>query len=126
MGENDVRAMPSAPATPEPSPAVSSLRGGIGIAAHTPGPWTFSKRGQRVYGGSAQGTKIAQMAIGPSWEANARLIAAAPQMATDLQSAWAVLSIILDNGWVPAEHRAPVEQCRDNATAALSLARGAA
>jgi hypothetical protein len=55
--------------------------------------------------------------------ANARLIAAAPCMARDLQSAWAVLSLILENGWVPEQHRAPVEQCRDNAAGTLAKAR---
>lgn len=55
---------------------------------------------------------------------NARLIAAAPEMHDDLRSAWAVLSIILENGWIPEQHRAPVKQCRDNAARSLTRARG--
>jgi hypothetical protein len=50
-------------------------------------------------------------------------IAAAPDLSRDLQSAWAVLSLILENGWVPEQHREPVEQCRDNADSTLSKAR---
>jgi hypothetical protein len=46
----------------------------------TPGPWVFNKRAQRIYAGAWSGVKIAQVSINPAWEANARLIAAAPDL----------------------------------------------
>ena len=104
----------------------------------TPGPWSL--RHSRISWWIEAPSDMSRFAHGPIpadvWHLeteerdrcealrNARLIAASPTMAADLRSAWAVLSIILDNGWVPAEHLAPVEQCRDNAARTLSTALG--
>lgn len=108
--------------------------------AHTPGPWVAVEAVDSYTGD--QGHWHIQQAYDCEYvlaatvgdvaalheveEANARLIAASPCMARDLQSAWAVLSLILANGWVPEQHRAPVEQCRDNAANTLAKARGEA
>jgi hypothetical protein len=94
---------------------------GLEVAC-TPGPWSVANACDQYV--SAGGFWIAStMGVkGSKGAANARLIAAAPCLARDLNSAWAVLSLILENGWVPEQHRAPVEQCRDNAAAALSRA----
>tara|TARA_Y100000114_G_scaffold153717_2_gene174284 strand:- start:36071 stop:36370 length:300 start_codon:yes stop_codon:yes gene_type:complete len=50
------------------------------MADFTKGPWTFSRRGQRVYGGITNGRNIAQISVVPEFEANGRLIAAAPEL----------------------------------------------
>ncbi len=55
---------------------------------HTPGPWHLGKRAGNpaIYG--KDGTEIAEILQGltPEWRANARLIAAAPEMLAALQS----------------------------------------
>lgn len=63
--------------------------------AHTKGPWSFSKRGQRVYGGITNGRNIAQISVIPEFEANGRLIAAAPDMLEALRK-FAAIEIWLD------------------------------
>ena len=48
---------------------------------HTPGPWTMDIATGKIY--DAQGTHIATMAptcVTGTWEANARLVIAAPEM----------------------------------------------
>lgn len=57
----------------------------MGMSKHTPGPWSFSKRGQRVYGGKNRNIPIAQVRLDdPSWEANGQLMAAAPETLASL------------------------------------------
>jgi hypothetical protein len=55
---------------------------------NTPGPWHLGKRGGNpaIYG--KDGTEVAEILHGltPEWRANARLIAAAPEMLAALQS----------------------------------------
>jgi hypothetical protein len=55
---------------------------------HTPAPWHLGKRGGNpaIYG--KDGTEVAEILHGltPEWRANARLIAAAPEMLEALQS----------------------------------------
>jgi hypothetical protein len=55
---------------------------------HTPSPWHLGKRGGNpaIYG--KDGTEVAEILHGltPEWRANARLIAAAPEMLEALQS----------------------------------------
>jgi hypothetical protein len=55
---------------------------------NTPGPWHLGKRGGNpaIYG--KDGTEVAEILHGltPEWRANARLIAAAPDMLAALQS----------------------------------------
>jgi hypothetical protein len=55
---------------------------------HTQGPWHLGKRGGNpaIYG--KDGTEVAEILHGltPEWRANARLIAAAPEMLAALQS----------------------------------------
>ena len=55
---------------------------------NTPGPWHVGKRGGNpaIYG--KDGTEVAEILHGltPEWRANARLIAAAPEMLEALQN----------------------------------------
>lgn len=56
------------------------------MATHTKGPWAFHKRGQRVYGGRLDSVLVAQLSINPEFEANGRLIAAAPDLLAALKA----------------------------------------
>lgn len=83
----------------------------------TPGPWAFHKRGQRIYGGKTGGLDIAQMRINPDWEANAHLIAAAPDLYAALERA---LNFIANTESEMGE----ALPCGDAARTALAKARG--
>ena len=52
---------------------------------HTPGPWTFSIIGNRILGKGFVVARIIKFAFPRNWEANARLIAAAPEMLAELE-----------------------------------------
>lgn len=65
--------------TPQPEP-FGNARGRRFMSSFTPGPWTFARRAQRIYGGQTNEVAIAQIGINQNWEANARLIAAAPDL----------------------------------------------
>lgn len=83
-------------------------------ARHTSAPWSFSKRGQRVYGGITNNVMIAQVGINPEWQANARLIAAAPELLEALK--WACDAI--------HEHAPGLEHLADNWERLIALATG--
>jgi len=59
----------------------------MGAPGTTEGKWTFTKRGQRIYGGSFGGVNIAQVNVTSQFEANGHQLAAAPDMYAALEKA---------------------------------------
>jgi hypothetical protein len=96
---------------------------------HTQGPWHLGKRGGNpaIYG--KDGTEVAEILHGltPEWRANARLIAAAPEMLAALES----ISIGLSPASVELQMELQMETladlcrvCREIAENALAKAKG--
>ena len=87
---------------------------------HTPGPWKVQEFSAQTYMISTfQNGLIAQHVPG---EANARLIAAAPELYEALEAAYMVLT-----SWVPTPQKTRLEEHADAVTlacAALAKARG--
>jgi hypothetical protein len=136
-GQEDGRLGVADRATPEPSPqAVSSLRGGIADAAHTPGPWVVSENGvsQETVGGwcgiadcgrlvrygTSGGMRYADY---ETTVANARLIAAAPEMFEALETMVRYSDGLIEAGHY--DHREPrVQELYDMCAAAIAKAVG--
>ena len=100
-------------------------------AQHTPGPWKFGKElGARngVWlvsfdaGSKGRGIAIAETRTGPgSEEANARLIAAAPELLAALETAYMALI-----GYLPAHRNDVTDAAIGAARAAITKATGEA
>jgi hypothetical protein len=90
-------------------------------ATHTPGPWEISKNeaGELDICEAGAGNMLADLAKCKNAEANARLIAAAPEMLEIARwsCAWA-------NGWRPS--KAQKRQHYENCLAAIAKAEGRA
>ena len=100
---------------------------------HTPGPWFFH-RDELLHDGRPNGSlhlvaDVDQEGNGLDWqtnEANARLIAAAPDMCADHKRIDETLTFALENGDMPANVRHSVQFARDIARAAIAKATGKA
>ena len=93
-------------------------------AKHTPGPWVFHRRAQRIYGSKIGGEKIAQIGINPDWEANARLIAAAPDLleALAIQNEWVRAALECKDWHWDGDQRVAAEQSLAAGLAAIAKA----
>ena len=100
-------------------------------AQHTPGPWKFGKElgarnGEWLVsfdaGSKGRGIAIAETRTGPgSEEANARLIAAAPELLAALERAYMALI-----GYLPAHRNGVTDAAIGAASAAITKATGEA
>lgn len=83
------------------------------MSAHTPGPWHVNENGRRVRVYSKGGSRIIAEIISPEGlEANARLIAAAPDMLTALHAICTAMKFHPSQGLEEALESA-YNQCSD-------------
>ncbi len=94
-----------------------------GVAAHTPGPWDYTESSGYVWG-EDEDTKVCMISFIPkqrdAMDANARLIAAAPEMLEALAN----INTLLTNAPDAATLGAAVEQAITISRAAIQKARG--
>lgn len=84
----------------------------MGDQAHTPGPWVRSRHGQ-LFGANGRQVEVWDAGIAwasrsPETEANARLIAAAPELLEALQT----LVYNIEQAWPGLSHLAPLVAAR--------------
>lgn len=98
------------------------------MSGHTPGPWSYRQadrishgraiRGAMVLRVKKGGTTVVADLTGPDSDANARLMAAAPELLDALREAYAAME--------PMHHEPVVSEALDAARAAIAKAGGAA
>lgn len=97
------------------------------MSAHTPGPWKVGDYG-RILSLDGQTIEVEGVALPmvstPVSKANARLIAAAPEMLKELKRSADGWNNAIELGIIPEEHRMSATILRDAARAAIAKAEG--